>query len=97
MDRLLGLDEVLRAVSKILLWCFGIGMALLLFWFGMALAFGDFAYGVHARMFDLSRHEFEMMNYYGIAWFKTCVFLFFFTPWLGTRLVLRGMRKRAAG
>jgi hypothetical protein len=97
MNRSAGLDEVLDVVSKILLWCFGIGMALLLFWFGMVLAIGDLAYGVHASMFDLSRHEFEMMNYFGMAWLKVCVFLFFFTPWLGTRLVLRGMRKGAAG
>jgi hypothetical protein len=52
---------------------------------------------VHAGMFDLSRHEFEMMNYFGMAWLKVCVFLFFFSPWLATRLVLRGMRKGAAG
>jgi len=96
MNRSGGLDEVLTAVSNILLWCLGIGMALLLFWFGIVQAAGDYIYGVHSSMFDLSRHEFELMNYYGIAWFKTCVVMFFFAPWLGTRLVLRGMRKSAA-
>ncbi|NQT14474.1 MAG: hypothetical protein HQ582_17085, partial [Planctomycetes bacterium] len=89
MDRLLGLDEVLRAVSKILLWCTGIGVVVLLFWFGMVQGAGDYIYGVHSSMFDLSRHEFELIHYIGIAWLKTCVFLFFFTPWLATRLVLR--------
>jgi len=96
MNRSGGLDEALSAVSKILLWCFGIGMALLLLWFGMVLAAGDSIYGAHSSMHDISRHEFDIMNYYGMAWLKTCVFLFFFTPWLGTRLVLRGMRKSAA-
>ena len=86
------LEELLTAVSKVLMWCAVLGFALLLFWFCVILALGDLAFQVQETMFDLSKHEFDMLNYYGIAAFKMCVFLLFVIPWGATQLVLRGMR-----
>jgi len=87
-----GPEEMLTALSKVLLWCFVVGTLLLLFWFGWIMAAGDLAYRLHARMFGLSRHEFDMLNYYGLTCVKVCLVLFFLIPWLGTRFVLKGAR-----
>ena len=87
------LEVVMNVLSKTLLWCFVIGYLTLLIWFGFFLLGGEFAYNIHSRMFDLTEHEFEMMNYYGMAGLKIIVWLFFGIPYIAIRLVLRGMRK----
>jgi len=85
--------NVLDVVARVLLWCFLIGILLLLFWFGCFVLVGDLIHGIHAKMFDLSKHEFDMMNYYGMAYLKLSVFLFFLIPYLAVRLALRGQMR----
>ena len=87
------LEYILNIVSKTLLWCFVIGYLTLLLWFGFFLLGGNFAYNIHSKMFDLTEHEFELMNYYGMAGLKIIVWVFFGIPFIATRLVLRGMRR----
>ena len=65
---------------------------MLLFWFGFYMVGGDFAYDIHSRMFDISEHEFEMLNYYLMAGFKILVWMFFGIPFIATRIVLRSIR-----
>jgi len=96
MNASASLEEVLSAVAKILLWCFVLGTLILLLWFGLFLAAGDFAYQVHSSMFDLSKHEFHMIWYCGMGLLKFWVFMLFLVPWIGVRLTLRGMRRRSA-
>jgi hypothetical protein len=83
------ITEWLEVVAKILLRCWIFGFLLLLFWFGAVMAAGDFVYGVHGSMFDLSRHELQMIHYCGMGLVKLVVGLFFFFPWLAILLVLR--------
>jgi len=59
------LEDVLSAVSTILLWCFVVGTLLLTLALGLFLAAGDLAYQVHSRVFDLSEHDFALIWY---AW-----------------------------
>lgn len=87
------LSDVLDVVAKILLRCFGFGVLLLLVWFAFWLVAGDWAYQVHSTMFGVSKHDFDLLNYYGLACTKICTFLFFLGPYLAIRLVLWGMRK----
>ena len=94
MNTSASLDEVLTAVSKILLWCFVLGIVVLLIWFVVFLAAGDVVHRFHSQMFDVSLHEFHIINYCGMGLVKLCTFILFFIPWLGTRLALGGMRKR---
>ena len=96
MNASASLDEVLTAVSRILLWCFVLSILLLLFWFVFFLAAGDFAYRFHAKMFDLSKDEFDVINYCGMGLVKACSFMLFFIPWVATRLALSGGRKLGA-
>jgi hypothetical protein len=88
------LAGVLDLVSKILLWCFVLGFAVLLFWFVCILAAGEFIYGVHATMFDVSKHEFDVLNYYGMAVLKLFISVFYLIPYLAIRLVAYRMPRR---
>lgn len=85
------LENTLRVLSKILLWCFVLGFLSLLIWFTAYLAAGDFIFGIHGGMFDLTRHDFDVMNYYGMAYVKGTVVLLFLIPYIAVRLVLGGI------
>ena len=91
------IESVMIVVSKTLLWCFVLGFLSMLLWFGFFLLGGDFAYDIHSKMFDITEHEFEMMNYYGMAGLKIIVWMFFGVPYIATRLVLRGMKRGGGG
>lgn len=43
-------------------------------------------------MFDLSRHELQLIHYCGMGLVKLVVGVFFFFPWAAIRLVLRQAR-----
>ncbi len=81
--------EALNSVAGVLIRCFFLGAALMLFWFVFYLIGGDFAYGIHSTWFDLSRHEFALVNYYGMAYLKINLFLLFLLPYVGIKMVLR--------
>ena len=84
------LDESLHVVATILLWCFGLGMALLLVWFGLLVFLGDFVYDVHAKLFQFSRQQFDSLHYQALILAKMAVFGLFLFPYVGIRMVLRG-------
>jgi len=87
------LNGVLDVVAKILLRCFAFGILLLLVWLGCLLVIGDWVYQVHSTMFELSEHDFDVMNYYGLACTKITTVLFFLGPYIAVRLVQMRMRK----
>jgi len=43
-------------------------------------------------MFDLSRHELQLIHYCGMGLVKLAVGVFFFFPWVAIRLVLSKAR-----
>jgi hypothetical protein len=81
--------EWLDVVAKILLRCWMFGFLLLVFWFAAVMLAGDFVYYVHGSLFDLSRHELQVIHYCGMGLVKLTVGVFFFFPWAAIRLVLR--------
>jgi hypothetical protein len=81
--------ELLDAVAKVLLRCFLLGYALLLLWFVLFIVAGDLIYRINGPLFGLSQHEVNLMHFYGIAFVKCCVILFFLFPYIAIRLVLR--------
>jgi len=87
-------EGFLRLVASVLIRCVILSVAVMLLWSGAVVIAGDFAYGVHAGMFDITRHEFDLLNYYGIALTKLFAFTFFFLPYISILLVLK---KRSAG
>jgi hypothetical protein len=79
----------LDILSSILIRCFVIGVVFVMFWFIFFLLSGDAGYRIHTKLFQISRHEYDLLNYYGMAFVKVCNFLFFLFPYIAIRIVLR--------
>ena len=84
------LNGLLDAVAGIFIRCFIFGFAVLVFWFGLYLMEGGLGYTVHSYLFDVSRQQFDQMNYYGMTFLKLCVFLFFLFPYIAIKLIRTG-------
>ena len=82
-------DELLEAVAGVLIRCFFLGIAVMLFWLLFALFGKELAYSVHSKMFDITAHEFELMIYFGMAFFKMLIFILFLFPYISIRMVLK--------
>ena len=46
-------------------------------------------YGFHRAMFDITRHEFDVMNYCGMGLLKILVFVGFLIPYIAIRLTAK--------
>lgn len=86
-------NNLWEKLSGILIRCFFLSLALLFFWFGFYVLGGDLGYTTHSKWFSLSRHDYDLLNYYGMAFVKICAILFFLFPHLSMRLVLRRKQK----
>jgi len=82
-------NDLLDTLAKVLLRCALFGVLLLLLWFGLCTLASDFVYGLHGRLFDLTRHELSLIHYSGMAFTKICILIFFLFPCLAIRMVLR--------
>ena len=82
--------QLLDTVAGILLRCFILSLLLLLFWFVFFLLAGDLGYWIHSHWFDLTRHDFDLINYYGMALVKALNIMLFLIPYAAIRLMLRG-------
>jgi len=78
-----------RFIESVLLRCFIYGFVLLLFWFVLFLAAGGWMYDFHSAMFDITEHEFNVMNYCGMGLLKILVFVGFLIPYIAIRLTAR--------
>jgi len=81
--------EFFEILAKVLLRCWIFGFLLLLLWFGIYMLAGGLIYRMHGSMFDLAKHDLDVIHYCGMAFVKLSVILFFFFPWLAIKLVLR--------
>ena len=79
------LDQFL---SKILIRCFLYAFILLLFWFFLFLIGDDWAFSIHSGIIGISKHEFDLMNYFGMAFLKISAIIFFLFPYISIRMVL---------
>jgi len=89
MNESLSFISDLKVLSSILIRCFVIGVVFITLWFIFFLFGGDAGYTIHARLFQISRHEYDLLNYYGMAFVKGCNFLLFLFPYIAIRMVLR--------
>lgn len=88
-----GTELDLEAIAQVLIRCFWMGIAVLIVWFGMFLACGQWSYEFHQPMWSgLTRHEFDLINLCGLALLKVGIFVGFLLPYLAIRMVL-GVRK----
>ena len=79
---------LLNTLSGILIRCLFMSIALLLLWAIFHLLAGDLGYSIHSRWFELSRHDYDLLNYYGMAFVKAVAILFFLFPYLSIRLII---------
>ncbi|MCL5126347.1 MAG: hypothetical protein M1511_17980 [Deltaproteobacteria bacterium] len=82
-------DILLESLSAIFGTCFLLTLALLLLWFIFYFVGGDWGYRITSNWFDVSRHDYDLMSYFGITFVKICNILFFLFPYLSIRLLLR--------
>lgn len=76
----------METLAKITIRCFVLGMVLLLIWFLMYALADEWMYGIHSKWFDLTKHEFAVIHYSGMALVKVLCFLFFLFPYIACRL-----------
>jgi len=57
----------LDILTSILIRCFVIGVVFVMSWFIFFLLSGDAGYRIHAKLFQISKHEYDLLNYYGMA------------------------------
>lgn len=84
--------ELFDTLAKVLLRSTILGFLLLLVTFGAYLLGGEMFYQTQGGMFDLSKHELDLIFYCFLGFMKTLVLLFFLFPWIAIRLVLRQSR-----
>ena len=82
----------LEMAAQVLIRCFIGGVILLLVWFLAFLVAGDWLYAVNAKWFSVTREQFVLVNYCGIAAVKLFVYVVFLIPYICVRLVLRKNR-----
>jgi len=87
-------DMLFDTLARVLIRSALIGAAFLLLWFLVFLVGADWMYGAHSKWFDISKHEFQVMNYYAMAFVKMCLGVFFLFPYLSIRLVLWKKKER---
>jgi hypothetical protein len=80
------MDE--QYLARILLKCIFLGFGLLLFWFIVVLVAGDIAFEIHSKIFDITRHDYDLLMYWGMGLTKIFILVFFVIPFIAVRLTL---------
>ena len=81
--------DPLDVVARVLIRCLAIALAILLFWFVAIVAADEWVYSIHSKMFELSKHEFDVMHYGGMGLLKLAAGTFFLVPYLAIRWAQR--------
>jgi hypothetical protein len=81
--------DILDTLAKVLLRCWLISFALLLFSFVVFMLTGDMIDRIHGKMFGLTPHELDLIIYCWMGLFKLFVLISFLIPWMAIKLVLR--------
>ena len=89
MDSANDLDRFWDTAAGVLLWCFVFSIAVLLLWWVLLVLFGNWVYAVHTYFFEISRNQFDVVHYAGMALLKIGAFGLFLFPFLGIKLVQR--------
>lgn len=89
-------DIILQSIATILIRSFLFGLALLLLWFLLYLIVPDWMFEINSRWFNIGKHDFDLINYCGMAFVKISILLFFFFPYLAIRSMLRKKERRTS-
>jgi hypothetical protein len=89
-------DIILQIIATILIRSFLFGLAILLLWFLLYLIVPDWMFEINSRWFNIGKHDFDLINYCGMAFVKISILLFFFSPYLAIRSMLRKKERRSS-
>ncbi len=81
-------NDALEVVAKALLWCFVLGVVLLLVWVALYMFAPGMIYK-QGQWFGLAPHEVDLIHYCGMGFWKAGVLLFFLFPYISLRIVMR--------
>jgi hypothetical protein len=81
--------EFFNTLSTVLLACFLLGLLLLVIWFWLFTMLGNWGFDIHAAWFNISRSNFNLLNYYGMATLKLQITVFFLIPFLAIKMIVR--------
>jgi len=82
-------QECLETTARVLIRCFLGGAILLLIWFIAYVGARDWMYLLHTRWFSITREQFALINYCGMAATKIFIIVAFLIPYVCLRLILR--------
>ena len=88
-------DVFLQTVATMLLRSFLLGLVFLLLWFLLYLIMPGWMFEMNARWFNISKRDFDLINYFGMGFLKLSILLFFFIPYLAVRSIMRKRRGRS--
>ncbi len=82
-------------LAGIFIRCFFYSVALLLIsmiFYALAENWGYYV-SYNWYKYTMSRHEYDLLFYYGLAFIKTCAIVFFLIPYVAIKMVLRQRKK----
>ena len=79
----------METIAKITIRCFFLNFIVLLIWFLFYLLAEDFMYRAHSSLFEMTEHEFAVINYCGIMLVKIFTFTFFLFPYFACKLCMK--------
>jgi hypothetical protein len=82
-------DVFLQTLPTILLRSFLFGLAVLLLWFFLYLITPNWMYELNASWFNVGKRDFDLINYFGMGFFKISIILFFLVPYLAIKSISR--------
>jgi len=74
-------------IRHVLAWCTLINLGILLWWFLFYTLAHEWVYSFHGRWFKLSKEQFDIIQYGGMAVFKIGIILFNLVPYIALRIV----------
>ncbi len=87
-------DDLLATLAAILGRCAIMALGLLVFW-GLLLVFApDFTFNIQRTLLDITRPQFNLIHFGGLALAKVATFWLFVMPYIAVKLVIRARRQR---
>jgi hypothetical protein len=94
-------DVFLKSLASILIRSFLFGLAFLLLWFLLYLIAPGWMFEMNSRWFNIDKRDFELINVFGMGFYKISILLLFFLPYLAIRSMLgkkyKGRPKNVTG
>jgi len=78
----------IELIRDVLAWCSVINFSILLLWFMLFSFAYNWLYKLHSKCFTLSEAKFDTIHYSGMGFYKLCILLFIFVPYLAIRIVI---------